>query len=43
MYTADEVLHGIDLTDRTAVVTGGYSGVGLAITRALNQIGRAHV
>jgi NAD(P)-dependent dehydrogenase (short-subunit alcohol dehydrogenase family) len=39
MYTADEVLHGIDLTDRTAVVTGGYSGVGLAITRALNRAG----
>lgn len=39
MYTADEVLHGIDLTNRTAVVTGGYSGVGLAITRALNHAG----
>jgi NAD(P)-dependent dehydrogenase (short-subunit alcohol dehydrogenase family) len=39
MYTADEVLHGIDLTGRTAVVTGGYSGVGLAITRALNRAG----
>lgn len=39
MYTADDVLHGIDLTGRTAVVTGGYSGVGLAITRALNRAG----
>lgn len=39
MHTADEVLHGIDLTNRTAVVTGGYSGVGLAITRALSRAG----
>ena len=39
MCTADEVLHGIDLTGRTAVVTGGYSGVGLAITRALSRAG----
>jgi NAD(P)-dependent dehydrogenase (short-subunit alcohol dehydrogenase family) len=39
MHTADEVLHGIDLTGRTAVVTGGYSGVGLAIARALNLAG----
>lgn len=34
-----EVLHGIDLSNRTAVVTGGYSGVGLAITRALTRAG----
>jgi NAD(P)-dependent dehydrogenase (short-subunit alcohol dehydrogenase family) len=39
MTTADEVLHGIDLSGRNAVVTGGYSGVGLAITRALNRAG----
>jgi NAD(P)-dependent dehydrogenase (short-subunit alcohol dehydrogenase family) len=39
MHTADEVLHAIDLTGRTAVVTGGYSGVGLAITRALTRVG----
>lgn len=33
--TASEVLEGIDLTGRTALVTGGYSGLGLEITRAL--------
>ena len=30
-----EVLDGIDLTGRTAIVTGGYSGLGLETTRAL--------
>jgi NAD(P)-dependent dehydrogenase (short-subunit alcohol dehydrogenase family) len=39
MRTADDVLHGIDLTGRTAVVTGGYSGVGLAITAAFTRAG----
>ncbi|SHN74887.1 SDR family NAD(P)-dependent oxidoreductase [Cryptosporangium aurantiacum] len=42
MTTADEVLHDINLSGRRAVVTGGYSGVGLAITRALTRAG-AHV
>ena len=28
--TADEVLDGVDLTGRTALVTGGYSGIGPA-------------
>ena len=32
--TAAEVLAGVDLTGRTALVTGGYSGVGLEIVRA---------
>ncbi len=40
--TGDEVLAGIDLTGRTAIVTGGYSGLGLETTRALARAG-AHV
>ncbi len=37
--TTQDVLEGIDLTGRTAVVTGGYSGVGLATTTALVKAG----
>lgn len=37
--TADEVLAGVDLSGRTAVVTGGYSGLGLETTRALARAG----
>ncbi|RMI40019.1 SDR family NAD(P)-dependent oxidoreductase [Streptomyces triticirhizae] len=33
--SASEVLRGIDLTDTLALVTGGYSGIGLETTRAL--------
>ncbi|MDR6111346.1 NAD(P)-dependent dehydrogenase (short-subunit alcohol dehydrogenase family) [Paenibacillus sp. SORGH_AS338] len=40
--TASEVLQGIDLTGKLALVTGGYSGLGLETTRALVQAG-AHV
>lgn len=40
--TADDVLRGIDLSGSTAIVTGGYSGLGLETTRALARAG-AHV
>jgi NAD(P)-dependent dehydrogenase (short-subunit alcohol dehydrogenase family) len=37
--TADDVLKGIDLSGRLALVTGGYSGLGLETTRALTKAG----
>jgi NAD(P)-dependent dehydrogenase (short-subunit alcohol dehydrogenase family) len=40
--TAAEVLRGIDLSGKLAIVTGGYSGIGLETTRALAEAG-AHV
>ncbi|MGV9704978.1 SDR family NAD(P)-dependent oxidoreductase [Streptomyces sp. NPDC003483] len=40
--TADDVLQGIDLSGKLAIVTGGYSGLGLETTRALTAAG-AHV
>ncbi|MGO4729251.1 SDR family NAD(P)-dependent oxidoreductase [Paenibacillus sp. 2KB_22] len=40
--TTEDVLSNIDLTGRLAIVTGGYSGLGLETTRALVQAG-AHV
>lgn len=40
--TADDVLSDIDLAGTLAVVTGGYSGLGLETTRSLTRAG-AHV
>jgi len=37
--TADEVLHGVDLDGKHAIVTGGASGIGVDTARALAQAG----
>jgi len=37
--TADNVIKGIDLSGKIAIVTGGYSGLGLETARALHQRG----
>jgi NAD(P)-dependent dehydrogenase (short-subunit alcohol dehydrogenase family) len=37
--TADDVLAGVDLSGKLAIVTGGYSGLGLETTRALTRAG----
>jgi NAD(P)-dependent dehydrogenase (short-subunit alcohol dehydrogenase family) len=37
--TARETLDGIDLSGKVAIVTGGYSGIGLETTRALAEAG----
>ena len=40
--TAEDVLQGVELTGKLAIVTGGYSGIGTETTRALVNHG-AHV
>src|SRR4051795_11311134 len=37
--TANEALEGIDLSGKLAIVTGGYSGLGLETVRALTGAG----
>ena len=37
--TADEVLHGVNLDGKHAIVTGGASGIGIETARALAQVG----
>lgn len=37
--TAEEIIRGIDLTGRNAIVTGGYSGLGLETARVLQAAG----
>jgi NAD(P)-dependent dehydrogenase (short-subunit alcohol dehydrogenase family) len=41
--TVDEVLAGIDLSGKLAVVTGGYSGIGIEDVRAFSAAGAAVV
>lgn len=37
--TTNDVIKGIDLTGKTAIVTGGYAGLGLETTRIFSEVG----
>ncbi|MBY0423823.1 MAG: SDR family NAD(P)-dependent oxidoreductase, partial [Parvularculaceae bacterium] len=37
--TAEDVMRGVDLKGKVAVVTGGYSGIGVETTAALARAG----
>ena len=37
--TADDVLAGLNLSGRNAIITGGHAGIGLEVTRALAKAG----
>src|SRR4030095_4394403 len=37
--TARQVLKGVELGGKVAIVTGGYSGIGLETTRVLTEVG----
>ncbi|HBS31685.1 MAG TPA: oxidoreductase, partial [Parvularcula sp.] len=37
--TAAEVVRGVDLSGKSAIVTGGYSGIGVETARALASAG----
>ena len=36
---ADEIIRGVNLSNKVAIVTGGYSGIGLETTRELINAG----
>ena len=36
---ATDVVSGLDLSGKTALVTGGYSGIGVETVRALTSVG----
>jgi hypothetical protein len=38
--TAEEIIRGISLVGKSAVVTGGYSGIGLETVRVFERLGQ---
>ncbi|BAH44303.1 hypothetical protein BBR47_33260 [Brevibacillus brevis NBRC 100599] len=37
--TAEDIMQGVDLAGKVAIVTGGYSGIGLEVSRVLAKAG----